>query len=116
MRNPMLSQMTTMPSDTFVRLCNEKLLAATRDLADFTYAGINADFIVTLAYKCEAYEHLSQQVNQDQAQLDKLRNEIQQCVLKICETGQKIWEGAPIKYQNYVISGFLSKVENSAAA
>ena len=54
-----------------VKLCNEKMICAARDLAEFTKNGLNASFIVALAHKCEHFESLvSQQAIPSQVQKD----------------------------------------------
>ena len=100
---PLLSKMTRRE---LVRLCNEKLVCAARDLAEFTKNGINASFIVAVAHKCEHFEDTLEQTpislypQQDPQQTEQ---EIQEAVWRICELGQQIWSSSHPKYQDYVI-------------
>lgn len=88
-----------------VRLCNDKLICAARDLAEFTKNGINASFIVALAHKCE---HLEDSLNPaspqpNQSQPLATESEIKDAVDRICELGRRIWSNDPNKYSDYVI-------------
>ncbi|MEM7372670.1 MAG: hypothetical protein AAF587_28875 [Bacteroidota bacterium] len=83
-----------------IRLCNEKMVCAARDLAEFTKNGINASFIVALAHKCEHYEvELTKQRETNQAEI-----EIKEALQSICDLGRRIWSNDPMKYNDYVIS------------
>lgn len=85
-----------------IRLCNEKMVCAARDLAEFTKNGINASFIVALAHKCEHYEvELT-----EQQEAGQIENEIRDALQRICDLGRRIWSNDPMKYNDYVISSF----------
>ena len=90
-----------------VRMCNEKMVCAARDLAEFTKNGINAAYIVSLAYKCDELAESLQtpkQPDQPAPSLDKhVAAEIWTSVSNLCETGRKIFQGQPAKYNDYVI-------------
>lgn len=87
-----------------VRLCNDKMICAARDLAEFTQHGLNAHFIVSLAYTCEAFEKMLERSHPLQgSEFYRLRNEILEKLSQLCETGKKIWSNYPTKYRNYVI-------------
>ena len=88
-----------------VRLCNEKMVCAARDLAEFTKNGINASFIVALAHKCE---HLENTIRQpfplyNPKETKRTQQEIQEALAEICETGKRIWTNNPDKYKDYLI-------------
>ena len=89
-----------------VTLCNDLLVKAARDLAEFTKHGLNADFIVSLAHKCE---HLETMLKQPAplfagAELMQTEREIRDAIVRICETGRQIWNNNPHKYREYAIS------------
>lgn len=91
----------------FVRLCNEKITWAARDLAEFTKNGINAGFIVSLAHKCE---DLAKSLEEDPeakrillAEAD-MAEEVWLSVNEICAKGRQIFRHQPAKYHDYVIS------------
>ncbi|MEM6806923.1 MAG: hypothetical protein AAF696_36320 [Bacteroidota bacterium] len=86
-----------------IKLCNEKLVCAARDLAEFTKNGINANFIVALAHKCELYESSLEQESPTQHAADskRIEQEIKDSIGAICELGKKIWSDNPSKYQDY---------------
>ena len=90
-----------------IRVCNEKLICAARDLAELTKHGFNATNVVSLATKCEMFEKLmsqSQQVVRNQtADLRQMEQEIWETLYKLCEIGKSIWNNTP-KYDQYVIS------------
>lgn len=88
-----------------IRVCNEKMVCAARDLAKFTKAGINASFIVALAHKCEALEDtLNQPIQSKEGeQTYQTAQEIQEAVEEICDMGRKIWFDNPRRYQDYVL-------------
>ncbi len=91
------------PKDLLM-LCNEKVLCAARDLAEFTKHGLNANFIVSLAHKCEEYESiLSQSSEQEYNDYKRLEAELRDALEKICKTGRQIWAQTPSKYNNYII-------------
>ena len=89
-----------------VSICNEKMICAARDLAEFTKNGINASFIVALAHKCENFESSLDPrfMRQQQADFGQAEHEIRESLIKICELGRRIWSNNPSKYQDYVIS------------
>lgn len=90
-----------------VRLCNETLICAARDLAEFTKNGLNASFIVALAHKCEHYETLMDQQTtpiQTQKESSLVEEEIRQSLDRICELGRRIWSKHPSKYKDYVLA------------
>ena len=90
-----------------IRLCNEKMVCAARDLAEFTKNGINASFIVALAHKCEHYEvELEQQPVPiaEQRESSQAEIEIKEAIQRICDLGKRIWSNDPMKYNDYVIS------------
>lgn len=84
-------------------LCNEKMIAAARDLAEFTKHGINANFIVTLAHKCEKFEKMLNKslTRQDRHEMQSLEKEILLGLSKICEIGKRIWQHVPRKLSLY---------------
>ena len=90
-----------------VRLCNDKMVCAARDLAEFTKNGINASFIVALAHKCEHLED-SLKPSGHQFQIQESSNdtehEIKEAVNRICELGRRIWSDDPNKDNDYVIT------------
>ena len=90
-----------------IQVCNEKLICAARDLAEFTQYGFNATNVVTLATKCEMFEklvHQSQTVVRNQAaELRQMETEIWETLHKLCEIGKRIWNNTP-RYDNYVIA------------
>jgi len=90
------------PKD-LLSLCNEKMLCAARDLAEFTKYGLNANFIVSLAHKCEEYEKIISQPGRDHRDYSRLETELKEALEKICKTGRQIWAQYPSKYDNYVI-------------
>lgn len=88
-----------------IRLCNEKLVCAARDLASFTKAGINASFIVALAHKCESLEDkLNQPIQpKERERTYQTAQEIQVAVEELCDMGRQIWSDDPRRYQDYVL-------------
>jgi len=97
--NP-ISQLS--PKD-LVLLCNEKIICAARDLAEFTKHGITANFIVSLAHKCEEFEEQLSQSEQDALKARALESELRDALHRICDLGKQIWASTPKKYNNYVI-------------
>lgn len=89
-----------------IRICNEKLVCAARDLAEFTKNGITASYIVALAHKCEHYEDALNQPQGDKHLLQacQTEEEISHAVEQICAMGRQIWSHDPAKYSDYVIS------------
>ncbi|MEO0898504.1 MAG: hypothetical protein AAFY71_18975 [Bacteroidota bacterium] len=89
-----------------VSFCKEKLTCAARDLAEFTKNGINAGFIVALAYKCDNLEEHLETPGQPNTILEAqdVEIEVRIAVEKICDTGRKIFNERSRKYQDYVIS------------
>lgn len=86
-----------------IKTCNEILVKAARDLAEFTKHGLNANFIVSLAHKCEHLEDLIKQPL-NKVELNRIEQEIREALLKICETGKQIWNHDPIKCREYVMN------------
>lgn len=84
-------------------LCNEKMIAAARDLAEFTKHGINANFIVSLAHKCEKFENMLNESlgRQDRYEMQHLERELLLGLSKICEIGKRIWQHVPRKHSVY---------------
>lgn len=91
-----------------VKIWNEMLVNAAKDLAAFTQEGVYAKFIAELAQKCEAYE---QQITKPRHDKDhaQLEAEIIAGINQICRTGQKIWKYDPEKRRAYS----LNIMENS---
>jgi len=90
-----------------VNFCKSTLVCAARDLAEFTRNGINAGFIVALAYKCDSLEATlsdAQPVEKADSPED-VEQEVREAVNQICETGRKIFTQESPKYRDYVISG-----------
>ena len=92
-----------------VRICNEKMVCAARDLAEFTKNGINANFIVALAHKCENLEdslndHQTFRDRSNAPEASKAETEIKDAVKRICDLGQTIWSNNPTKYSDYIIT------------
>jgi len=87
-----------------IRICNEKMICAARDLAEFTKNGINASYIVALAHKCENLEGSMDQGPFEEHAYTETEREIEQAVQQICELGQKIWSHDPTKLSDYTIS------------
>jgi len=77
------------PKD-LLSLCNEKMLCAARDLAEFTKYGLNANFIVSLAHKCEEYEKIISQPGRDHRDYSRLETELKEALEKICKYGRNI--------------------------
>ena len=90
-----------------IRICNEKMVCAARDLAEFTQNGINASFIVALAHKCDTYEDRLNQSTPTAAQPEEqeIEMEIKNSLHSICELGRRIWSNNPMKYRDYLIPG-----------
>lgn len=88
-----------------LRVCNEKMVFAARDLAEFTRKGINADYIVQLAYKCEDFEKLLSSTDKVKSltKLKQMEEEIRDALARICETASDIWAGDPAKHKDYEI-------------
>ena len=99
-KNNLISQLS--PKD-LVLLCNEKIVCAARDLAEFTKHGITANFIVSLAHKCEEFENQLSQAESDKSLSITLERELREALNHICHLGKKIWASTPQKYNNYVI-------------
>ncbi|MEZ4828297.1 MAG: hypothetical protein R3C61_18710 [Bacteroidia bacterium] len=100
-----------------LRLCNEKMVCAARDLAEFTKNGINASFIVALAHKCEDLEATIEQpftvYNFQETQ--STEREIKEAMSMICDMGRRIWSNNPSKYNDYLISISSSGLPESRA-
>lgn len=90
-----------------VNFCKNTLVCAARDLAEFTRNGINAGFIVALAYKCDSLEATLDHVPMSgpASNNEEVEKEVREAVNQICETGRKIFDKEPTKYRDYVISG-----------
>ncbi|MEM6634002.1 MAG: hypothetical protein AAF694_30280 [Bacteroidota bacterium] len=98
--NNLISQLS--PRD-LVLLCNEKIICAARDLAEFTKHGITANFIVNLAHKCEEFENQLTEQENEETLPSHLDTELREALNRICNLGKKIWATSPQKYNNYVI-------------
>jgi len=103
MKNSAKFQINELSPQDLIMLCNEKIICAARDLAEFTKYGLNAHFIVSLAHKCEEFENHINQKQIEAVDLVKLESELRDALIRICETGRKIWAQSPTKYNNYVI-------------
>jgi len=91
-----------------VTLCNEKMVCAARDLAEFTKAGIHATDIVTLAVKCEAFEkQLGQTASAATSELLSLAAEIRSALVDICKAGLNIWKSNMKRRQDYQLPARL---------
>lgn len=102
-----------------VSTCNDLLVKAARDLAEFTKHGLNANFIVSLAHKCEHLEKMIEQPRPlfNRNELTQTEMEIRDAILRICELGRKIWNNDPQKYKDYTVSRLqLIEVESGAGA
>lgn len=100
-----------------VSLCNEKLICAARDLAEFTKHGIYAHEIVDLAHKCERFDQMLQAPlpMYQQKELRQLERDLLHSLQRICQIGQKIFRNDRAKYKEYVISKPKEKVDDSFA-
>lgn len=105
MKSQTKSMLSSLSRQELVHVCNEKLVWAARDLAEFTKQGINARYIVDNAHKCEKLENMLKQSYHmyQKAELQVLENDLRAAVIRICETGRKIWQKNKAKYNNYVI-------------
>ena len=104
MKSQMKSRLKKLNRQELISLCNEKLICAARDLAEFTKNGINASFIVALAHKCEHFEQNQKTPASKQAESDRgIEKEIMDAVSRICELGRKIWSQNPERYNDYLI-------------
>ncbi len=116
MKYPVKKFINELSPKDLLNLCNEKILCAARDLAEFTKYGLNANFIVSLAHKCEEYEKIINQPDNDRRDYSRLETELREALEKICKTGRQIWAQYPSKYNNYVIySTLYSKARYYAA-
>lgn len=87
-----------------VELCKKIMVAAARDLAEFTQYGLNASFIVSLAMTCEAFENAAKPgPPATNADLPSLEDEIRKGVLALSEAGQSIWNPHSPKHQDYLL-------------
>ena len=83
-------------------LCNEKMICAARDLAEFTSHGLNANYIVSLALKCEQFEkQLGKPHASSNNDLFNLETELRNAVVEIMNAGKRIWRNHPSKIQDY---------------
>ena len=100
-----------------VAMCNEVMVCAARDLAEFTKKGLFASEIVSLALKCEEFEQVSSLPGTPvpTAQSHSLENEIRKGLLKICEIGRSIWQRQSPKYQDYLIPAHIHEGLASAS-
>lgn len=90
----------------FIRLCNEKITWAARDLAEFTKNGIHAGFIVSLAHKCEDLEKSLQDeegLRRKLTQDSEAASEVWQSVWELCAKGRDIFQHNPSKYNDYLL-------------
>ncbi|MFK7924547.1 MAG: hypothetical protein AB8H47_21505 [Bacteroidia bacterium] len=109
MKSQSKNRLLQLPRQELIRLCNEKLVLAARDLAEFTQNGLNASFIVALAHKCEHFEqdlqHPSQAINlYNQRESKRIEKEIMEGLTYICDLGRRIWSKNPNKRDDYAIS------------
>lgn len=98
----------------FIRLCNEKITWAARDLAEFTKNGIHAGFIVSLAHKCEDLEKSLDEEGVTRRLMNEgdVASEVWQSVTELCEKGRDIFQHNPSKYNDYL----LDSVDDQAAS
>ncbi len=107
MKSQTKSRLLQLTRKELVSLCNEKLVCAARDLAEFTKNGINASFIVALAHKCEHFEYnMDGQAQQslslyNQRETKQTESEIREGLVRICEMGNQIWSKNPGKRSDY---------------
>jgi hypothetical protein len=94
------SELQNLHGAELVKICNDKMECAARDLADFTQNGIHASYIVSLAYKCESLENALQDRQEGRRAIER---EIMEGLQRICETGKRIFSNNPRKYKDYVI-------------
>lgn len=106
MKRQMKRKLFRLTRKELITLCNDKLVCAARDLAEFTKNGVNANFIVALAHKCELYESSLDQNSPYQYSTDskKIEEEIKDSIGAICELGRRIWSDNPKKYKDYILS------------
>jgi hypothetical protein len=89
-----------------VTVCNEKMVCAARDLAEFTAIGIHANDIVSLAVKCESFEkELAQPAAS--SELLRLASEIRSALVDICNAGLRIWQSNLKRRQDYQLPARL---------
>lgn len=108
MKSQSKNRLLQLSPQELVRLCNEKLVLAARDLAEFTQNGLNASFIVALAHKCEHFEKDLRQPSQaiqlyKQQESKRVEKEIVEGLAYICDLGRRIWSKHPRKSEDYVI-------------
>ncbi len=105
MESKAISFLSRLRGHELVQFCNEKLVCAARDLAEFTKRGIDANFIVSLAHKCDDLEETIQAAYQGRPAGTTLsqEREIQHAMKQICETGRQIWQVNSSRYKDYVI-------------
>ena len=99
---PLLSKLS---GQTLIELCNEKMVCAARDLAEFTKRRLNANYIVALALKCEEFEKRlgPGPAPQNGSDILDLENDIRNALVDICETGKSIWPPHSKKFQDYLL-------------
>ncbi len=92
-----------------VTVCNEKMVCAARDLAEFTKAGIHANDIVSLAIKCETFEkQLGQPSPKASSEHLSMASEIRKSLTDICKAGVAIWQQNPKRRQDYLLPSRLA--------
>jgi len=94
-------------------LCNDKMVSAARDLAEFTKVGIHAQDIVSLAVKCEQLEQQLGKPHAISTELLSLASEIRSALIHICRAGLRIWQQSPKRRDDYqlpphVLSGKIA--------
>ncbi|RMG25994.1 MAG: hypothetical protein D6730_09865 [Bacteroidetes bacterium] len=106
--------LSSLSQHELVQFCNEKLVCAARDLAEFTKRGIHASHIVDLAHQCEQLEHMLHQPKRlyKQADVKALEKELVSSTLKLCETGRNIWKHDKSKYKDYEVAYRQEAVED----
>jgi hypothetical protein len=114
---PLLSQLSRIE---LVKVCNSIMVAAARDLAEFTQRGIRANDIVTLALQCEELESRlngTAPPSKPNALLG-VEMEIRNTLATICEIGRRIWmeKNNPAKVLDYQIPRNLYEVNPSGSA
>ena len=105
MEFPVQSWVSQLSMRELITVCNEKMVCAARDLAEFTKIGIHANDIVSLAVKCEAFEHQLGQPTPatHSSELYRLATEIRKSIVNICEAGLRIWQDNAKRRQEYQI-------------
>jgi hypothetical protein len=100
-----------------VKLCNEKMVCAARDLAEFTAHGLNANYIVSLAHKCEQFEkQLGQPHVTGSDDLLKSETELRNALVEVITAGRQIWRNHPAKLKDYQLPVRLIKGLSDASS